>query len=175
MSNVGRHKEHVGDSHASRHCTEAAKASSSVLICIGCATGKSNTCASFEDRAACLPSSCHRHWQFAKASNKRLSEQPWQGLSSSVGAGAGAPPKANVSQSVGAAAQRRSAQPFQHRVERQRARWRSNRTSLVHQSDAQPFHQADSQRAAPFACRLCQTLGLTTATLRLTVRGTCDD
>ena len=44
---------------------------------------------------------------------------------------------------------------------RQRVRWRSGRTSLGHLRDAQPFHQADSQRAAPFACRLCQTLGVT--------------
>ena len=44
---------------------------------------------------------------------------------------------------------------------RQRGRWRSSCSSLSHRRDAQPFHQADSQRAAPFACRLCQALGVT--------------
>ena len=47
------------------------------------------------------------------------------------------------------------------RAARQRGRWRSSCSSLFHRRDAQPFHQADSQRAAPFACRLCQTLGVT--------------
>ena len=174
-SNVGRHKELVCESPASCHCAEAVKASGSVPVCLGCAARKGNAYASVQAGATPLCRGRQRPWRFAQTSNTRFSEPPRKGLSSSVGAGAGAPPKANVGQSGGAAAQRRSAQPFQHRVERQRARWRSNRTSLVHQSDAQPFHQADSQRAAPFACRLCQTLGLTTATLRLTVRGTCDD
>ena len=135
MSNVGRHKERVGESHAWCRCAEAVKAGS-VLFCIGCAAGKSNSFASFKASAVRLFGSCGGHWQFVKASNTRLSEPPWQGLSSSGGAGAGAPPRENVGQSVGAAAQRRSAQPWRHRVERQRGRWRSNRTSLVHQSDA---------------------------------------
>ena len=166
MSNVGRHKEHVSESDASCHCTEAAKASGSVLVCIGFAAGKSNSCTSFKSSAVCLFSGCHGHWQSVKASNTRLSEPPYQGLSSSVGVGAGAPPKENVSQSGGAAAQRKSAQPWRHRVERQRVRWRSSSTSLAHRRDAQPFHQADSQRAAPFACRLCKTLGRINANSR---------
>ena len=163
MSNVGRHKEQVCGSHASCHCTEAVKASGSVPICFGCAARKSNAYASFQAGAVPLCLGRQRPWRFAQTSNTRFSEPPRKGLSSSVGAGAGAPSRANVGQSVGAAAQRRSAQPWRHRVELQRGRWRSNRTSLVHQSDAQPFHQADSQRAAPFACRLCQTLAFTYA------------
>ena len=158
MSNVGRHKEHVGESHAWCRCAEAAKASGSVLVCIGCATGKSNSCALFTAGAARLCRGCHRHWQFAKASNTWLSQPLCQGLSSSIGVGAGAPPMANASQSVGAAAQRRSARSSRHRVERQRGRWRSSRTSLVHRRDAQPFHRGDSFRATPSSCPSCQTL-----------------
>ena len=104
---------------------------------------------------------CRARWLFSQTNNTCFLPPPREGLSSSVGAGAGAPSKANVSQSVGAAAQRRSARSSRHRVERQRGPWRSHSTSLVHRRDAQPFHQADSQRAAPFACRLCQTLGVT--------------
>ena len=35
MSNVGRHKENVSEAHASRRCSKAGKASSSVRVCIG--------------------------------------------------------------------------------------------------------------------------------------------
>ena len=34
-SNVGRHKERVSESHASRHYSKAVKASNSVLVCVG--------------------------------------------------------------------------------------------------------------------------------------------
>ena len=34
-SNVGRHKERVSESHASRHCSKAVKASNPVRVCIG--------------------------------------------------------------------------------------------------------------------------------------------
>ena len=34
-SNVGRHKENVSESHASRHCSRAVKASNPVRVCIG--------------------------------------------------------------------------------------------------------------------------------------------
>ena len=160
MSNVGRHKEHVSESHASCRCAEAVNAGS-VLSCIGCVAGKSNSCASFKTSATCLCRSCHRHRQFIKASNTRLSEPPRQGLSSSVGAGAGAPSKANVSQSVGAAAWGRSARSSRPGAARQRGRWLSSRTSLAHRRDAQPFHRGDSFRATPSSCPSCQTLGVT--------------
>ena len=54
-----------------------------------------------------------------------------------------------------------SARSSRHRVERQRVRWRLNRTSLVHRRDAQPFHRGDSFRATPSSCPSCQTLGVT--------------
>ena len=159
MSNVGRHKEQVCESHASCRCAEAVK-TGSALFYIGCVASKSNSRASFKAKAVRLRRGCHGRWQFAAASNTRPSEPPWQGLSSSVGAGAGAPSKANVSQSVGATAPRRSARSSSPGAARQRSRWLSSRTSLVHSRDAQPFHRGDSFRATPSSCPSCQTLGV---------------
>ena len=165
MSNVGRHKDHVSESHASCVFFQAVKASESMSVCtgpaarksnayasfhtkaapfrsgcpgrrrfaqasnsrfspvrIGSAARKSNAYASFHTKAASFRSGCQDRWQFTQANNTRFLQPPREGLTSSVGAGAGAPPKANVSQSVGAAAQRKSARSTRHRVERQRDR-----------------------------------------------------
>ena len=104
-SNVGRHKEHGSESHEPCVFSQAVKASDSVPVCTGCAARKSNTYASSQAKATPSRSGCPGRWLFVQASNTRFLQPPREGLTSSIGAGAGAPSKANVSQSVGAAAQ----------------------------------------------------------------------
>ena len=132
MSNVGRHKKHVSESRAPHRCSPAVKASGSVRVSIGCAARKKNAHASLEARASRLCSGFQRPWLFVQESNTCFSQPPREGLSSSIGAGAIAPPKVNVGQSVGAAAQWTSARSSSCRTARQRGRWRSSRTSLFH-------------------------------------------
>ena len=55
ISNVGRHKEHVSESHASRHFTEALKVSGSMLFCIGRVARKSNAYVSRQAGATPFP------------------------------------------------------------------------------------------------------------------------
>ena len=132
MSNVGRHKEPVSESPASCRCFKAVKASSSVRACTGRAAHKSNAYASSKARRTPFCRGCKGRWLFPQTNNTCFLPPLREGLSSSVSAGAGAPPKANVSQSVGAAAQCRSARPSRHGAAQQRGRWRSIRTSLSH-------------------------------------------
>ena len=104
MSNVGRHKEHVSECHASRHCSQSVKAASSLRVCIGCAARKSYALASFQDRAARLCSGRQGRWQLERTSHLCASESTSELASSPISAGACAPTSANVGQSVGAAA-----------------------------------------------------------------------
>ena len=64
-SNVGRHKEHVDESHASR-CFQAVKAIGSVPVCTGSAVYKSNAYASFQAGAAPLCRGRRVRWQLGR-------------------------------------------------------------------------------------------------------------
>ena len=103
MSNVGRHKEHVGESHASS-CFRAVKAGCSVPVCIGSAVCKSNAYASFQVGAPPFCRGRQGHWQLGRPNRSCASQSIRALTSSSVSASACALPSANASQSVGAAA-----------------------------------------------------------------------
>ena len=75
MSNVGRHKEHVSESHASRQCSKAVKASRSMYICNGWAARKSNAYASFQAGATPLCRGCRDRWLFPQTNNTSFQAQ----------------------------------------------------------------------------------------------------